>query len=311
MKKLIYVLFIIFSSGPLQSQRIPEQPVTLLQPYNKVKTDTRLEMRTPDVFRTCCYCYCGSISYESDISIKRFESTITGTPVDMDAYRTFNIITPQWQPVFIHPNIQVTSVKVRSNTTIYIDGVATTPQIQLEETDTINDDNSCIYLGGIPVRYPDISGLAEKKQQEILFKQQQNISTCICYPTEVINVDLEIINHEELDESIVITDIVPLPDDLVINNEKSTQGPFTGLEGHNFTEDPAIIYPNPVQDILHIKSTDPITVIEILNIHGQVEKSFFIDETMDVSELPAGTYFARIHFENINDVQIEQILIVK
>lgn len=94
------------------------------------------------------------------------------------------------------------------------------------------------------------------------------------------------------------------------DEEKSTQGPFTGLEGHNFTEEPAIIYPNPVKDILHVKSTDPITVIEILNLHGEVEKLLYINETMDVSELPAGTYFARIHFENINDVQIEQILVV-
>jgi len=96
-----------------------------------------------------------------------------------------------------------------------------------------------------------------------------------------------------------------------ISDRKPTQGPFTGLEGHNFTEDPAIVYPNPMMDILHVKSTDPITVIEILNIHGEELKSFYIGESMDVSDLPAGTYFARINFENINDVQIEQILIVK
>jgi hypothetical protein len=97
----------------------------------------------------------------------------------------------------------------------------------------------------------------------------------------------------------------------ISNVTKSTQGPFTGLEGHNFNEEPAIIYPNPVRDILNVKSTDPITVIEILNVHGQIEKTLNINEPMDVSELAAGTYFARIHFENINEVQIEQILIVK
>jgi hypothetical protein len=87
--------------------------------------------------------------------------------------------------------------------------------------------------------------------------------------------------------------------------------PFTGLEGHNFIEEPAIIYPNPVRDILNIKSTDPITVIEILNVHGQVEKSLDPTTTMDVSLLAAGTYYARIHFENRKNVQVEKILLVK
>jgi hypothetical protein len=93
--------------------------------------------------------------------------------------------------------------------------------------------------------------------------------------------------------------------------EKSSQGPITGLEGHNFIEDPAIIYPNPVKDVMNIKSTDPITVIEILNIHGQVEKIFHGNDLLDVSTLAAGTYYARISFENIKKVQVEKILVVK
>lgn len=93
--------------------------------------------------------------------------------------------------------------------------------------------------------------------------------------------------------------------------ERESQGPFTGLGGHNFIEDPAIIYPNPVKDVLNIKSTDPITVIEILGIHGQVELELDPRSTMDVSTLAAGTYYARIHFENIKEVQVEKILVVK
>lgn len=108
----------------------------------------------------------------------------------------------------------------------------------------------------------------------------------------------------------VITEVAEKPIE-TSSKEKTTLGPFTGLEGHNFTEEPAIIYPNPVRDILQIKSTDPITVIEILNIHGEELRSFHPEQTMDVSELDAGTYFARIHFENFQNVQIEQILIVK
>lgn len=89
------------------------------------------------------------------------------------------------------------------------------------------------------------------------------------------------------------------------------QGPFTGLEGHNFIEHPAIIYPNPVKDILQVKSTDPITVIEILGITGQLEILLDTRSTMDVSTLAAGTYYVRIYFENIKDVQVEKIIVVK
>jgi hypothetical protein len=93
--------------------------------------------------------------------------------------------------------------------------------------------------------------------------------------------------------------------------ERDSQGPFTGLEGHNFIEDPAIIYPNPVREVLNVKSTDPITVIEILGITGQVELELDPRSTMDVSTLAAGTYYARIHFENIKEVQVEKMLVVK
>ena len=92
---------------------------------------------------------------------------------------------------------------------------------------------------------------------------------------------------------------------------KSGPGPNTGLEGHNFTEAPAIIYPNPVKDVLQIKSTDPITVIEILNLHGEVEKVMDPKEEMNVSEFPAGIYYVRITFENKKAVQIEKILVIK
>ncbi len=96
------------------------------------------------------------------------------------------------------------------------------------------------------------------------------------------------------------------------NGNYQKTGFGTGLEGHNFIENPAIIYPNPVKDVINIKSTDPITVIEILNMQGQVDKTLNPrNEQMDVSDLPAGTYFARIYFEGKKDVQVEKILIVK
>lgn len=95
-------------------------------------------------------------------------------------------------------------------------------------------------------------------------------------------------------------------------SESTKSGPGTGLEGHNFIEKPAIIYPNPVKDVINIKSTDPITVIEILNIHGQVDKNLDSrTDLLDVSDLPAGVYYVRIHFENKKTVQVEKILVVK
>jgi hypothetical protein len=94
-------------------------------------------------------------------------------------------------------------------------------------------------------------------------------------------------------------------------SNESTPGPNTSLEGHNFSVEPAIIYPNPVKDILNVKSTDPITVIEILNAHGQIEMALDPREQMIVTDLPAGIYYARIIFETKKDVQVEKILIVK
>ena len=99
-----------------------------------------------------------------------------------------------------------------------------------------------------------------------------------------------------------------------VGKEDNTQpsNTATGLEGHNFIEDPAIIYPNPVKDIMNIKSTDPITVIEILNIHGEVEQTMDPrQEQLDVSNLPAGIYYVRISFENRKTVQVEKIVVVK
>ncbi len=96
--------------------------------------------------------------------------------------------------------------------------------------------------------------------------------------------------------------------------KNTTKGePTTGYEGHNFIEDPAIIYPNPAVDVINVKSTDPITVIEILNITGEtvMDKMMGTEGQYNISDLPAGQYFVRIYFQNRNDVQIEKLLIVK
>jgi hypothetical protein len=150
-----------------------------------------------------------------------------------------------------------------------------------------------------------------------LHESEVTISCCNFKSTICVTITKEDIQRipgcmaeAEIVQALLITP-GPLPTPTSITEDNSNNGPFTGLEGHNFIEKPAIIYPNPVRDILNIKSTDPITVIEILNIHGQVEKTLDPTTTMDVSLLAAGTYYARIHFENRKNVQVEKILIVK
>lgn len=100
--------------------------------------------------------------------------------------------------------------------------------------------------------------------------------------------------------------------EIIADSSKDSRDQSTSLESHNFVEDPAIIYPNPVKDIMNIKSTDPITVIEILNIHGELEQIMNPrEEQLDVSNLPVGIYYVRIYFENKKTVQVEKIEIVK
>jgi len=117
----------------------------------------------------------------------------------------------------------------------------------------------------------------------------------------------EAISISETEE--IVTDGIEVSPPTSIT-EINTPGPVTGFEGHNFVEHPAIIYPNPVHDIMQVKSTDPITVIEILNLNGQLIKSFVVDELLTVKDLAAGNYYVRIHFENIPNVQIEKIMIM-
>ncbi len=57
--------------------------------------------------------------------------------------------------------------------------------------------------------------------------------------------------------------------------------------------------PNPVKDIATFKATEgELNQIEILNIQGQIVKSVILNHnvySMNMQELTAGVYFARIH----------------
>lgn len=62
-------------------------------------------------------------------------------------------------------------------------------------------------------------------------------------------------------------------------------------------------YPNPVNDMLHISFTQKIDSVEIMNMLGQIVKLQSLHAsaaTVDVSQLPSGTYFVRAHADGHN-----------
>ena len=69
------------------------------------------------------------------------------------------------------------------------------------------------------------------------------------------------------------------------------------------------VYPNPVEDILNITSSETISEIEIVNVMGQVVKRMEVNTdnvVCDVNELKAGVYILRIHGTNTESVVSQQ-----
>ena len=54
-----------------------------------------------------------------------------------------------------------------------------------------------------------------------------------------------------------------------------------------------ILYPNPVNELLQIKNLPENSTVHLLNLLGVEIKSFH-NQTMDVSDIPAGIYFAKV-----------------
>lgn len=75
------------------------------------------------------------------------------------------------------------------------------------------------------------------------------------------------------------------------------------IDNVNNTENSIFLYPNPINDILHIKNTDlDLSDTKIYNILGQEFTSLIHtnNNTIDISKLPKGTYILRIKtFANI------------
>lgn len=57
------------------------------------------------------------------------------------------------------------------------------------------------------------------------------------------------------------------------------------------------VYPNPVKDILNIRSTDQITDVKVYDIQGKLIKVKFVTNSIDVSNLKSGVYFLQVTSE--------------
>ncbi|SDI08583.1 T9SS type A sorting domain-containing protein [Chryseobacterium jejuense] len=64
------------------------------------------------------------------------------------------------------------------------------------------------------------------------------------------------------------------------------------------------IYPNPVKDILYIKSSNEVTKAEIYDTVGRVINSMGVKEnTVNVSDLPKGNYLIKLFLKDKVSVQ--------
>ncbi len=71
----------------------------------------------------------------------------------------------------------------------------------------------------------------------------------------------------------------------------------TGLA--TLSEQELSLFPNPVVDIAHIKSSQKIERIAIYNVLGKKVKEFsFVENQINLNELSAGYYVAKIKFRN-------------
>jgi len=58
------------------------------------------------------------------------------------------------------------------------------------------------------------------------------------------------------------------------------------------------VFPNPTTDILFFTSKEEVTAIRILSISGELQNVKILPQSVDVSNLPQGTYFIQLIFTN-------------
>ena len=67
-----------------------------------------------------------------------------------------------------------------------------------------------------------------------------------------------------------------------------------------------MLYPNPVQDVLHIKAEGAVNAVRVYNIHGAVVAQALNNvREINLSHLPTGVYMVRIEVgENVGTMRI-------
>lgn len=78
----------------------------------------------------------------------------------------------------------------------------------------------------------------------------------------------------------------------------------TGL-ADQYSENSLVLYPNPAQDIVTLKSNTKIDHIEVVDLNGRAIAVEFdlINKTIDVSKLNAGIYYVNVYSNNKKYVQ--------
>lgn len=93
-------------------------------------------------------------------------------------------------------------------------------------------------------------------------------------------------------------------------------GNTLGVENQIEKSDSFKIYPVPTIGVLNISSSDAdkIDKIKVFSVYGQLVKDVIVDGTkskIDVSNLPEGTYFARIIIEDNKSEIIKKFVVSK
>jgi len=71
------------------------------------------------------------------------------------------------------------------------------------------------------------------------------------------------------------------------------------------------LYPNPTQGLFQISGSLNEYIIDILDASGNVYQSLDVNQsslTIDINNLPAGTYFLRVRHQNYGSLNVEKIL---
>lgn len=138
---------------------------------------------------------------------------------------------------------------------------------------------------GFDIEYPRIEGITwsvEAKYDSILVDQEEFTHTA------------KVVTQTNADS----TAVTVFKTEGKIKNYKVIVTAQGGTGVKNLTENTLKVYPNPVIDIMELKTTDhAISSVQIVNLQGQLIISKEINAfsyTMNLSDLPAGIYFAKV-----------------